>query len=81
MRNNELMRAVPGISQKMLTQTLRRLEERQLVVRRNFHQVPPRVEYELTELGQSLANAIAVCDDWVASNYHLTKPPTNERAT
>ena len=73
-RNNELMRALPGISQKMLTQTLRTLEQRQLVVRRDFGETRPRVEYELTRLGESLARAIAVLDDWVAHNYYRTVP-------
>lgn len=71
-RNNELMRAVDGVSQKMLTQTLRELEERRIVVRRDFGEVPPRVEYELTALGRSLARAVNVLDRWVVDNYHHT---------
>lgn len=81
LRNNELMRALPGVSQKMLTQTLRRLEQRQLVVRRDFRESPPRVEYELTLLGKSLARAITVLDDWVSHNYHLTVPPKAGQST
>ena len=72
-RNSELMRAVQGISQKMLTQTLRELEERRLVVRRDFGEVPPRVEYELTALGRSLARVVNVLDQWVVDNYHQTR--------
>ena len=72
-RNSELMRAVQGISQKMLTQTLSELEERRLVVRRDFGEVPPRVEYELTALGRSLARVINVLDQWVVDNYHQTR--------
>jgi DNA-binding HxlR family transcriptional regulator len=71
-RNNELMRAINGISQKMLTQTLRDLEERRIVERRDFGEVPPRVEYELTPLGRSLARAVRALDEWVMDNYHHT---------
>jgi DNA-binding HxlR family transcriptional regulator len=61
-RNNDLMRALPRISQKMLTQTLRSVDERRIVARDDFGQIPPRVEYELTPLGRSLARAIASLD-------------------
>lgn len=71
-RNNDLMRAIDGISQKMLTQTLRALEERQLITRRDYGEIPPRVEYELTPLGRSLARAVNVLDKWVIDNYHRT---------
>ena len=65
-------------AQKMLTQTLRSLEERRIVTRHNFKEIPPRVEYELTPLGRSLARAITGLDKWVAENYHLT---TSSRET
>lgn len=71
-RNGELKRRVGGISQKMLTQTLRELEQRRLVTRRVRAAVPPHVEYELTPLGQSLAKAISALDDWVIRNYQRT---------
>jgi DNA-binding HxlR family transcriptional regulator len=71
-RNAELLRKVGGISQRMLTQTLRGLEERRLVVRRDHHEIPPRVEYGLTPLGRSLAEAISVFDEWVVRNYDRT---------
>jgi DNA-binding HxlR family transcriptional regulator len=71
-RNGELMRQIGGISQKMLTQTLRELEQRRLVTRRVRTAVPPHVEYELTALGQSLAQAISALDDWVIRNYQRT---------
>ncbi len=69
-RNGELMRAIAGVSQKMLTQTLRDLERHGLVARRDYAQVPPRVEYTLTPLGDSLAKTIAALDDWVVRHYH-----------
>jgi DNA-binding HxlR family transcriptional regulator len=71
-RNGELMRQIGGISQKMLTQTLRELEQRRLLTRRVRTAVPPHVEYELTSLGQSLAKAISTLDDWVIRNYQRT---------
>ncbi len=69
LRNSELMRLVEGISQKMLTQTLRELERNGLVVRHDFGEVPPRVEYTLTPLGRSLAHAIRKLDDWAEGNF------------
>lgn len=69
LRNSELLRLVEGISQKMLTQTLRELERNGLVVRHDFGEVPPRVEYALTPLGHSLARAIRKLDDWAEENF------------
>src|ERR1700694_5464858 len=57
-RNSELMRGIPGISQKMLTQTLRNLERSGLVTRHDYRVVPPKVEYALMPLGASLAKAM-----------------------
>ena len=69
-RNGELMRCIPGVSQKMLTQTLRELAQYRLVERRDFAEVPPRVEYALTSAGISLAKAITTLDNWVIDHYH-----------
>ena len=68
-RNAELLTAIEGISQKMLTQTLRRLERHNLVARTDYGEVPPRVDYRLTQLGQSLANVIGELDRWVIDNF------------
>jgi len=67
-RNNELLRQIEGISQKMLTQTLRSLEEHGLVKRQAFQVVPPHVEYELTPLGQSLGKALKYLDQWLVDH-------------
>lgn len=71
-RNGQLMRNISGISQKMLTQTLRTLEQRRLVIRRVHKDVPPHVEYELSPLGHSLSKAVSQLDEWVIRNYHRT---------
>lgn len=63
LRFSELSRQVPGISQKMLTQTLRRMERDGLVIRTLYPSVPPKVEYRLSGLGLSLGAAF--CNIWV----------------
>ncbi|MAK61250.1 MAG: HxlR family transcriptional regulator [Ponticaulis sp.] len=68
MRNGELMRTISGISQKMLTQTLRSLERDGLILRKDYQEVPPRVEYSLTDLGQTLCEPIQLISDWGISN-------------
>jgi DNA-binding HxlR family transcriptional regulator len=67
-RNNELLRQIEGISQKMLTQTLRSLEKHGLVKRQSFQVVPPHVEYELTPLGRSLGKALKSLDQWLVDH-------------
>ena len=64
-RTAQLRRRVGGISEKMLIQTLRRLERNGFVARRAYAEVPPRVEYSLTELGASLSGPITTLDRWV----------------
>ena len=64
MRFNELRRRIEGVSQKMLTQTLRGLERDGLVVRTVYPTVPVTVEYELTPLGRSLGEAVDVLREW-----------------
>lgn len=63
-RFNELRRQVDGITQKVLTQTLRDLERQGLVTREIFAEVPPRVEYSLTSLGRSLVKVLDEVRDW-----------------
>lgn len=63
-RFSALNRALPGITQKMLTQQLRELEQDGIVHRQVYQQVPPRVEYSLTDLGQTLHPVLASMHAW-----------------
>jgi DNA-binding HxlR family transcriptional regulator len=67
-RFNELRRSLGSISQRMLTLTLRGLERDGLVTRTAFATVPPRVEYELTELGRSLLVPVSSLGTWARHN-------------
>lgn len=67
-RFNELRRGIPGISQRMLTRTLRGLERDGLVKRTVTPSVPPRVDYELTALGVSLCGPVARLGNWAIAN-------------
>lgn len=68
MRFNELKRAVDGVSQRMLTLTLRALERDGLVTRTVFPSVPPRVDYELTALGRSLLGPVSALTAWALNH-------------
>lgn len=63
-RTGQLQRALPGISKKMLVQTLRDVEARGLVARHVHRVVPPKVEYELTPLGRTFAQAVEMLYRW-----------------
>ncbi|CAN5773933.1 helix-turn-helix domain-containing protein [soil metagenome] len=67
-RFNELRRLIKGISQRMLTLTLRGLERDGLVTRTVFATIPPRVDYELTPLGRSLLLPISELGEWAFAN-------------
>jgi DNA-binding HxlR family transcriptional regulator len=67
-RTAELRRRIGGVSEKMLIQALRRLEQHGLVARTSHPEVPPRVEYALTPLGQSLSSVVRALDRWVEAN-------------
>ena len=71
LRYNEIRRQVSGISQRMLTLTLKRLEADGIVTRTLFPSVPPRVDYELTELGQTLRAALVPLHRWAARNRQI----------
>lgn len=63
-RFGELKKSVNGISQKVLTTNLRQMEEDGLVIRKIYNEVPPRVDYTLTDVGYSLASVLDSMADW-----------------
>lgn len=69
LRNGALLRKIGGISQKMLTQTLKDLERNGLVERRDFATVPLNVEYRLSPLGISLSQVLTGLDRWAERNF------------
>ncbi len=69
LRFGELLGHIPGLSQRMLTRTLRGLERDGIVARTVYAEVPPRVEYELTGLGRDLVPAAEALASWMLDNY------------
>ncbi len=69
MRFNELKGAINGISQRMLTVTLRSLEEDGIVYRKIYPEIPPRVEYALTETGKSLLTQLLHLANWADDHF------------
>ena len=67
-RFSELQKAIDGISQKMLTTTLRNLERDGFCTRKVFPTIPPRVDYELTKLGRELLVPVKALADWALDN-------------
>jgi DNA-binding HxlR family transcriptional regulator len=78
-RHGELMKQIDGVSQPTLTRALRQMETAGIVTRTVFPEVPPRVEYELTERGRSLAGPVRALADWAEANLEaFLPPPTDE---
>jgi DNA-binding HxlR family transcriptional regulator len=69
-RFGELQRSLPGITQKMLTQQLRELEEDGIIHREVYAQIPPKVEYSLTALGESLQPILYAMHEWAVKHFH-----------
>ncbi|GAX41711.1 HxlR family transcriptional regulator [Tolypothrix sp. NIES-4075] len=68
-RFGELQRALSGITQKMLTQQLREMEEDGIIHREIYPQIPPKVEYSLTPLGKSLQPILYAMHEWAVQHY------------
>ncbi len=80
-RYGELKRAVRGVSDKMLIQQLKELEADGIVIRKDYQEVPPRVDYTLTPLGHSLAEALTPLCNWGSDNMEAVARIFAERAT
>lgn len=70
LRHGELRRRLEGVSPKMLSQTLRALERHGLITRTQYPTIPPKVDYELTELGASLRAPMATLKAWAEAHAH-----------
>ena len=78
MRFGDLHRQIEGVSQKMLTKTLRKLEEDGLVHREVFDEMPLRVEYELTDLGQDIARLVVELKGWLEGSLERIQAASNQ---
>jgi DNA-binding HxlR family transcriptional regulator len=76
-RFNELRKTIPGISQKVLTDNLRSMESDGIIVRKVFAEVPPRVEYSLSRLGETMRPIIAALEQWGIGYLKKTKRNKN----
>lgn len=72
-RFNDLQRKVEGISSLMLSKSLKELEENGLIMRHQYNEIPPRVEYELSELGQKLTFDLKWLGEWGYEVYQYQK--------
>lgn len=81
MRFGELQKSIPDINKKMLTQQLRELEYNDIVHREVYSQIPPKVEYSISEYGKGLSSVLQVLNDWGVSHMeHMTKLYEADRA-
>ena len=78
-RFGELKKSLTGISQKVLTANLRDMEQSGLLTRKVYPEVPPRVEYTLTEVGESLRPILGALYDWGMDYKKRNRSPVNER--
>lgn len=76
-RFNEIVRALRGISHRTLTQQLKELEQHGIITRKVHAEIPPKVEYTLTELGKSMEPVLMAMHDW-GVNYHNLGHPIND---
>ncbi len=79
-RTSEIARNIPGISKKMLTQTLRNLEVWGMVKRKIFQEVPPKVEYTLTSLGMRFTEPLRLLCDWAEENRSYVRRVAQSRS-
>lgn len=79
-RFNELLRLMPGVTQRMLTRQLRELEADMIVARKVYPEVPPKVEYSLTKFGRTLEPVLKTLQGWGTQNLARITQIRNERA-
>ena len=72
-RFNELLKSIPGLSQKVLTDNLRAMEKDGIITRTVYPEVPPRVEYALSELGESMRPIIKALEVWGTGYQELVR--------
>lgn len=80
-RYSDFEKLIPGISQKMLAQQLRQLEADGIVTRKSYAQIPPKVEYRLTDWGQALCPALDALLKWAEQREGLQPAQTQEPAS
>lgn len=78
-RFNELQRLMPGVTQTILTRHLRQLEADKIVKRKIYAEVPPRVEYSLTEVGQAFQNVLDAVETWGLDYIELINREKNDQ--
>ncbi|QED46409.1 winged helix-turn-helix transcriptional regulator [Cytobacillus dafuensis] len=81
LRFSELKRSLPGITQKMLTNQLRELEEEDIISRKVYPQVPPKVEYSITEYGKTLEPILEAMHEWGTKHTLHKKNKVNSKAS
>jgi DNA-binding HxlR family transcriptional regulator len=74
-RFNELQRRLEGISSFMLSKNLEELEQHKIVIRKQYNEVPPRVEYSLTELGKAIHPSLEILGDWGIKAHNEINTP------
>jgi DNA-binding HxlR family transcriptional regulator len=76
-RYSEIYKSIPGMTEKMLSQQLRELEEDKIISRKIYPEVPPKVEYSLTDLGSELSTIFKSLEIW-GKNFFIEKNPDGE---
>lgn len=79
-RPGEMGRAIPGISKKMLTQTLRSLEKMGMIERMVYEQIPPKVEYKLTDTGRHFLVLLKQVHEWAGGNADIVRTAYNAKS-
>lgn len=84
-RFSELKKSIGGISEKMLAQNLRSLEKDGFILRKDYREIPPKVDYSLTPLGKEIATHVQTLAEWIKNHFpevmvHRKKPPKRPSA-